>query len=159
MGIYMELMRMEPETARAAVAGQAWPRPEMREGEKFRAVLSLDKAWSALQWLLTASGCPVDPVMGTPFLEEQPFDYAPPGLLTAEEVVRAADFLAGLDFDALADFADEEAMDADDVYPSGYDRQPHPGLAAGRRRRERVRFSGGRRGTIRASMGPGFRRG
>lgn len=85
--------------------------------------MSLDKAWNALQWLLTASGCPVDPVMGTPFLEEQPFDYAPPGLLTVEEVVRAADFLAALGFDALADFADEDAMDKDDVYPSGYDRQ------------------------------------
>ena len=95
----------------------------MRGGEKFRAVLSLDKAWNAVQWLLAASGCPVDPVMGTPFLEDRPFDVAPPGLLTAEEVARAADYLAGLDFDALADFADENAMDADDVYPSGYDRQ------------------------------------
>ncbi len=119
----MELMRVSPEAAQAALAGQAWPRPKMRDDEEFRAVLSLDKAWNALQWLLTASGCPVDPVMGTPFLEEQPFDYAPPGLLTAEEVLRAADFLAGLDFDALADFADEDAMDEDDVYPSGYDRQ------------------------------------
>jgi hypothetical protein len=61
--------------------------------------------------------------MGTPFLEDRSFDYASPGLLTAEEVVQTADFLAGLDFDTLADFADEEAMDADDVYPSGYDRQ------------------------------------
>jgi hypothetical protein len=123
MGISIELMRVEPEAAQEAVAGRTWPRPEMRGGEKFRAVLSLDKAWNALQWLLAASGCPVDPVMGTPFLEDQPFDYAPPGLLTAEDVVRAADFLGGLDFDALADLADEEAMDADDVYPCGYDRQ------------------------------------
>ncbi|MFC1407054.1 MULTISPECIES: DUF1877 family protein [Streptacidiphilus] len=123
MGISIELMRVEPEAARAAVAGQAWPRPQMREGEKFRAVLLLDKPWNALQWLLTASGCPVDPVMGTPFPEDQPFDDAPPGLLTAEEVVQAADFLSALDFDALAAFADEEAMDADDVHPSGYDRQ------------------------------------
>ncbi|MGQ5634066.1 MULTISPECIES: hypothetical protein [unclassified Streptomyces] len=34
--------------------------------EKFRAVLSLDKAWNALQWLLTASGCPVDTVWPPP---------------------------------------------------------------------------------------------
>lgn len=119
----MELLRVEPEAAQAAVAGQAWPRPEMRDGEKFRAVLSLGKTWNALQWLLTASGCPLDPVMGTPFLDDQHFDYAPPGLVTVEEVVQAADFLAALDFDALADLADEDAMDEDDVYPSGYDRQ------------------------------------
>jgi hypothetical protein len=123
VGIYIELMRVEPQAAQAAVAGRSWPSPEMLDGERFRALLSLNKAWNALQWLLAASGCPADPVMGTPFLEDRSFDYASPGLLTAEEVVQAADFLAGLDFDTLADFADEEAMDADDVYPSGYDRQ------------------------------------
>lgn len=128
MGIYVELMRVGPEEAKAAAAGREWPRPEIRGAERVGVVLSLDKAWSVLQWLLAAAGCPVDPVMGTPFLEEQPFDYAPPGLLTAVEVVQASSFLGQFDFDALADLADEEAMDADDVYPFGYDRQRAEGL-------------------------------
>ncbi|MEY9875197.1 hypothetical protein ABH931_004698 [Streptacidiphilus sp. MAP12-33] len=43
--------------------------------------------------------------------------------MTAEEVARAAGFLARLSFDTLADFADEDAMDLDDVYPCGRDRE------------------------------------
>ncbi|MEV0095094.1 DUF1877 family protein [Streptomyces sp. NPDC050738] len=123
MGITIELMRVGTEAAQSATAGRAWPRPQMREGERFRATLSLDKSWNALQWLLAAAGCPVDPVMGTPFLEDQPFDYAPPGVLTLEEATQASAFLTGLDFDTLTDFADEDAMDEDDVYPYGYDKQ------------------------------------
>ncbi|MCX5397733.1 DUF1877 family protein [Streptomyces sp. NBC_00102] len=123
MGITVELTRVGPEAARSAIAGDEWPDPETREGESFGAFCSLDKAWGAIQWLLGAAGCPVDPVLGTPFLEDGSFDYAPPGVLTAEEVTRASAFLGALDFDTLADFADEDAMDEDSVYPTGLDRQ------------------------------------
>ncbi|SEL19622.1 DUF1877 family protein [Streptacidiphilus jiangxiensis] len=144
MGINVELQRVQPGTVGVAASGRAWPRPEMREGESFRATLSLDKAWGVLRWLLHAAACPVDPVLGTPLPEAKDEggtrdeakdeddgldpDLAPPGLLTPEEVARAAAFLAALSFDTLADFTDEDAMDLDDVYPQGLDRAGVEGL-------------------------------
>ncbi|MEY9961961.1 DUF1877 family protein, partial [Streptacidiphilus sp. MAP5-52] len=121
MGIYSSLSRVDADSATAVLNGGPWPRPEMREGERFRAILSLDKQWGVLQWLLRAAGCPVDPIMGTAFLEDQAIEMAPPGYLDAVEVQAAADFLRQLAFEALTVLADEDAMDADDVYPTGYD--------------------------------------
>ncbi|MEY9875198.1 hypothetical protein ABH931_004699 [Streptacidiphilus sp. MAP12-33] len=81
MGIHVELLRVGPEAAAAAAEGRVWARPQMRDGETFRAALALDKSWGALQWLVRAAGCPVDPVMGSALFDadgaEDELDFDP----------------------------------------------------------------------------------
>ncbi|KJK53891.1 MULTISPECIES: YfbM family protein [unclassified Streptomyces] len=81
-----------------------------------------DKAWHALDFLLTRRGFPVDVVFGEaamPWPEGQDWGYGPPRLLTADRVRAAADALDDPAYapDVLADGVSPADLAAANVYP------------------------------------------
>ncbi len=79
-----------------------------------------DKAWNALDFLLTRRGFPVDVVFGEadmPWPAGSDWGYGPPRLLTAERVRAAVDALEAHAPDALADGVAPADLAAANVYP------------------------------------------
>lgn len=110
MGIRVQLARVDG--ARLAKLVQAdepvaglWPDDAEPGGLR----CDLDKAWGGIEFLLAAVGSPVDPIFGG-----QPFGDnlggGPARFLTADEVVRAAAFLAEWPFARLAEKYDARKM-------------------------------------------------
>ncbi|MGW2041242.1 DUF1877 family protein [Streptomyces virginiae] len=79
-----------------------------------------DKAWHALDFLLTRRGFPVDVVFGEadmPWPAGRDWGYGPPRLLTADRVRAAADALDAHAPDVLADGVTPADLAAANIYP------------------------------------------
>jgi hypothetical protein len=83
--------------------------------------MSLDKAWSALGFLLGGL-CAEDPLAGHA-MHGVDSGYGPPELLTPSEVAACALELAGIDERSLRDAYDPSTMARENVYPDIWSRE------------------------------------
>jgi hypothetical protein len=87
---------------------------DVPEGRTF----DTDKAWAGLDHLLgRAGGAPVNIIYGGEMLTQDDWGYAPPRLLTPDEVRAAATFLEATPFTTLAAAYDAEELTRAGIYP------------------------------------------
>ncbi|WP_327000361.1 YfbM family protein [Dactylosporangium sp. NBC_01737] len=83
--------------------------------------MDTDKAWAGLQYLLSRLDPPVDVIGGGEPLTDDEWGHDAPRLLTTDEVLRAARFLAGTPFASLAQHYTPAELVAAEVYPVIWD--------------------------------------
>jgi hypothetical protein len=136
MGMYGEYARVTPGELDRALKDPQWEQeleeslqesPYTEEGEASAdgsRVLSLDKAWHGIWYLLQAEGrAPVDVVGGGVPISDHEWGYGPARYLTAGQVKEAAAYLQATPWEVLALHFDPAAMAADGIYPTVWDRQ------------------------------------
>lgn len=88
----------------------------------------VDKAWHAIHFTLTGNAWTPDGPLGSVVLGGAPFGedggYGPPRWLAPDAVVAAAGALADLPPDRFVERLDFPALQANDIYPSMWDRDP-----------------------------------
>lgn len=95
---------------------------ELLESDDDLTTVDLDKAWHGVHWLLTGSAEPTTATASLAILGGEPFGedlgYGPARILSPESSRDVGQLLASLDFAALRDRVDPDAMDAAGVYPA-----------------------------------------
>jgi hypothetical protein len=81
----------------------------------------VDKAWHALWYLLNEAESPLDLLFDGYVMGDKDADWDGwrPSCFTVDEVAAAAEFLTATPYERLREHFDAEAMEAEDIYPSG----------------------------------------
>ncbi|MDT9680717.1 YfbM family protein [Streptomyces sp. TRM76323] len=128
MSMIGEYVRLTADEFERALGDPQWAQERVDElveaelggggGDAEARCLDTDKAWHALDFLLSRIGFPVDVVFGEDAIPDaEDWGYTPPRYLTPERVRAAAEALRGTPVERLVEGVGPEDLARADVYP------------------------------------------